>query len=386
MYLFNPDHDLALANRSESYTPPYSAVKMTEDLVLLPLWYAPNGSKIVAEGAENKAFLESMKTLFQINVTMISFSEIARFPNEKIVPWGWNPALRKKLLNAYVSEQNTPSIDEIERLYDYSGRQHAVKMLRELKRDNELFCGESHYFTLINDVLRFLDSQSGNGVLKMPHSGSGKGLIWILGEMTDKQIDWVRRVLRVQGGIVAEPVLPKVQDFAMEYKMENGCIRFIGYSLFRTSDSGAYLGNELMSDEEIEQKLLHYIPKSILHHINELLKQKIPVYFPDYNGFLGIDMMICKTERGYQVQPCVEINMRMNMGLVAHIFRERFVAQQAKGMLMVEYFNLKHKALAHHQQMINNSPLIIENGKIKKGYLALTPVNEDTNFVAYTLL
>jgi len=389
MHLFNPHNDLALANFNASYTPPVSALKMAEDLALLPLWYAPNNSKIVVEGAENKVFSESIKTLFRIDATIVSFSEIGNFPNEKIVPWGWNPALRKKLLDANVSEKNVPTIDELKRLRDYSGRQYAVKMLRELKQENDFrqtLCGESHYFTTLNDVLQFLASQPGNSVLKMPNSGSGKGLVWILGDTTDKQTDWVRRVLKTQKGIVAEPVLKKTRDFAMEFCMENGKTEFVGYSLFRSTTSGAYMGNELMCDAAIEKELTRYVSIDILLQIRELLQKKLPQFFPFYNGYVGVDMMICETPSGFCVQPCVEINMRMNMGLVAHKFRERFVVQGISGKFVVDFFKKQNEALAFHQKTQRDFPLVIENKKIKSGYLALTPVSENTNYVAYVIV
>lgn len=40
MYLFNPEHDLALANFSPNYTPPASAALMAAELALLPAWYS----------------------------------------------------------------------------------------------------------------------------------------------------------------------------------------------------------------------------------------------------------------------------------------------------------------------------------------------------------
>ena len=389
IHIFNPDNDLALANFTASYTPPSSAVKMANDLAILPLWFAPNGSRIMAEGDENKAFLEKTKSLFGIDTTLVSFSEIGNYPNEKIVPWGWNPALRKKLLETNVSEKNVPTIDELKRLRDYSGRQHAVKILRELKYESdfrEMLCGESHYFTDIDDVLKFLSSQSGNSVLKMPNSGSGKGLVWILGEVTDKQTDWVRRVLKTQKGIVAEPVLKKTRDFAMEFCMKNGKAEFVGYSLFRSTTSGAYVGNELMCDAAIEKELTNYISAGILFQIRELLQKKLPQFFPFYNGYVGVDMMICETPSGFRVQPCVEINMRMNMGVVAYKFRKRFVTQGASGRYVVDFFKKKNEALVFHQKAKRDFPLITENEKIKSGYVALTPVNESTNYHAYAIM
>lgn len=383
LYFFNPDNDLALANFRVNYTPPASALKIARDLAMLPLWYAPNGAKIVAEESESKPFLQAVEQLFSIHALLISFSETADFSNEKIIPWGWNPTLRKKLSDVNVPEAILPSLETLKRLREYSGRQYAVKMLRELKAESDIFCGESYFFTTLNDVLLFLASQSGNSVLKMPNSGSGKGLIWILGSITDKQTDWVKRILKTQGGIVAEPVLNKIRDFAMEFHAENGKIYFAGYSLFRSAASGAYLGNELMSDENIEKVLSEYVSIDVLRHLQDTLRQKLTRYFPYYSGYLGVDMMICETSRSYCVQPCVEINMRMNMGMVARIFYDRFVSSKAAGRYAVDFFKKRGEALVHHQKMTTNFPLVIENGKIKSGYFNLTPVTEDTNYAAW---
>ena len=50
MHLFNPEHDLALANFSPNYTPPASATLMAAELALLPVWYS-GGEPVVAEGS-----------------------------------------------------------------------------------------------------------------------------------------------------------------------------------------------------------------------------------------------------------------------------------------------------------------------------------------------
>lgn len=383
MYLFNPDNDLALANFSANYTPPASAVKLAWDLALLPVWYAPDGTKIVADGAENEAFLSDLKMVFAVESTLIPFSDVSCFPTEKMVPWGWNPALRKKLSDVGVAEENLPTMAELKRLREYSGRQYAVQMLGELKKWRNDFCGESHYFATTQSVLAFLAAQPGNSVLKMPNSGSGKGLVWVLGEITDKQTDWCRRVIRQQGGVVAEPVLDKKQDFAMEFFAENGAVRFSGYSLFQSAASGAYSGNYLLSDAKIENRLSEYVPAETLHSLKSFYPKKLAEYFPHYNGCIGVDMMVCKTPDGYRLQPCVEINVRMNMGMVARIFCDRFVAKESSGKFAVDYFKTTADALRFHQTMRCNFPLIVENGRIKSGYQPLTPVTEKTNYAAW---
>lgn len=386
MYLFNPDNDLAFANFNSNYTPPASARKIADDLAVLPIWYAPEGEKVVAEGEHNRRFLESMNQILSIPVSLVSFSDISLFPQEEIVPWGWNPALRKRLLDAGVSEENILSPEALKQLRKDSGRQNAVHILNELKVENDVFCGESHFFSSTDDVLTFLSSRDGNKVLKMPNSGSGKGLVWILGDITDKQIDWCRRVIREQGGIVAEPVLNKVQDFAMEFYADYGKIGFVGYSLFQSAASGAYMGNFLMPDAEIETKLAKYTDKKLLQQLQTHLAKKISLHFPHYSGVLGVDMMVCNTAEGYRIQPCVEINMRMNMGVVAHTFLKRFVKNGSTGKFGIRFFKKQGDALVNHNEMKRKFPLVVNETYITRGYLSLNPVNENTRYVAWVLI
>lgn len=385
MHLFNPWHDLALANFAANYTPPASALQMTEELALLPVWYG-EGDAVIAEGKETRSFLDTIKEVLPVSAELISFAEIALHPREKIIPWGWNPALCKKLLSLGASKEQIPTMEELQRLRDYSDRQHAVRLLRELSAQESSFCGESHYFTRVEELLDFLQSTPGDKVLKMPLSGSGKGLIWILGAITDKQVDWCRRVIREQGGVVAEPVLQRVVDLAMEFYLDEGITRFAGYSMFRSAKSGAYLGNELLSDSRIEENLSAYVSIELLHRLRETLLGKLSLYFPSYSGYAGVDMMICKTEEGYAVQPCVEINMRMNMGVVARRFQDRFMGVDGQGRFTVDYFRKPEGALSFHQKMQRESPLTVENGKIVSGYLSLTPVTADTRYSAYIVV
>lgn len=382
MYLFNPEHDLALANFSPNYTPPASAALMAAELALLPVWYS-DGDPVLAEGEQHRLHLEAVRQLLPIPSSLVSCKEISKYTCQPIIPWGWNPSLRKRLITCGVQEEQLPSSAELLQLRNYSHRHHAVRILSELLAEEPAFCGESYYFTTLDDLLTYLQSFSGDKLLKMPLSGSGKGLIRILGAITDKQTDWCRRVMREQGGVVAEPVLNKVVDFAMEYYLEEGRARFAGYSLFRAAASGAYLGNELLSDAHIMERLTAYIPAGLLDKLRESLTAKLAASFPHYTGYAGVDMMICQTGEGYSVQPCVEINMRMNMGMVARIFHNRFMMEGGQGEFTVGYFKKPGSALLLHQEMQRESPLRVVDGKIVSGYLSLTPVGADTRYSAY---
>ena len=62
LYIFNPDHDLALASDSDHFDAPLSAKQFATDFSLLPLWYAEKYSCIWAERVDVEWF-ESMKKL-----------------------------------------------------------------------------------------------------------------------------------------------------------------------------------------------------------------------------------------------------------------------------------------------------------------------------------
>ena len=53
-----------------------------------------------------------------------------------------------------------------------------------------------------------------------------------------------------------EPIYNKVKDFALEFYSDGrGEVRFAGYSVFSTNEHGAYTGNLLASDGQIEESI-----------------------------------------------------------------------------------------------------------------------------------
>ncbi len=383
IYIFNPDNDLALANFGEHYTPPHSALKIGEDLDVLPIWFSEKDSRVICREVSNSEFENTISAL-GITFESVSWREAAATAAE-IMPWGWNPSLRRKMIDMGFAAQRLPTMEEIALLKSYSSRENAVKMLRELKESEDGFCGESYYFSTLHEVLDYLASSSVDNVLKMPNSGSGKGLVWIQRQITAKQTDWCRRVIREQGGVVAEPKLNKIRDFAMEFSLENGKADFVGYSLFKSAISGAYTGNMLLPDDAIEKQLSEYAEVADLQRLKTMLKRKLPLYFPKYRGFVGVDMMICKAQKP-MIQPCVEINMRMNMGLVAHTFRKRFVKESSQGVFVIDFFKKQGEALEFHSKNKKKHPLHIENKQIVEGYLNLNPIAKNTCFTAYAVI
>ena len=389
LYLFNPDQDLALASGEVNYMPPASARRMAEELALLPVWFADRPCSVLAPSAYNQSFLEEMLDLFPLPASLRTqaedFSEV-----RSVVPWGWNPALRKRLLSLGVPDAALPSMEDIGRLRDLSHRLQAVRLLSGLQVD-EVFCGESCYLTALADCRAFVESLE-CCLLKAPLSGSGKGLNWCKGAFTPLIERWCARIIEQQGGVVGEPVYNKVEDFAMEFYSDGkGRIIFAGYSLFRTNAGGAYEGNRLLPDAEIERRLSAYVPVAALHRLREELQRRLSVSLgTEYTGYLGVDMMICRfpenEKTAFRIHPCVEINLRMNMGVMTRFLYDCYVHPDSAGCSGIDYHPSEGEVLKEHERMSATYPLEIREGKVCSGYLPLVPVHKRSCYRAWMLV
>ena len=102
----------------------------------------------------------------------------------------------------------------------------------------------------------------------------------------------------------------------MLFECHHDGIDFIGYSLFE-SRNGAYSRNILASNEDIEDIIAGYMSRDTLTAIREDLTSILADRLVgNYEGFLGVDQMICQTDSPVFI-PVSEINLRMTMGLVA---------------------------------------------------------------------
>ena len=251
---------------------------------------------------------------FDLKVSLIPMSSLASYPDAVIVPWGWNPSLVRTLQASGVSECQLPSMEELEQLWGYTHRRHAVETLAALRSLDERLTGEPRYVTSVEELLAYLELVPGDKVLKMPLSGSGKGLIWILGGITDKQVDWCRRVIRGQGGVVVEPIWDRIRDFAMEFWLDNGTAKFAGYSLFKRPHQVPTWAMSYSPMHELRSCWVPTCPFPSSISLGRAYCSCCQTVFP-VTGVRGRDMMVCATSEEYKAHPCVEINMRMNMGL-----------------------------------------------------------------------
>ena len=96
---------------------------------------------------------------------------------------------------------------------------------------------------------------------------------------------------------------------------------------------------------------------------------------PCYRGCFGVDMMLYRASDGtVRLHPFVEVNLRMNMGMVARRIADRFVAEGCEGVYRVDYSPRAGALYRDHLERQHENPVVIRPGKLVKVSFALTPV------------
>ena len=282
IYIFNPEHDLCIANGDENFVPPRSAVGFAKENVDL--------------------------------------SEHIRRPNKQrrqIIPWGWNHALKKRLINEGVDPATLPSEEELQFIRTHSRREFALDVHSRLSIGDPQVIEPDYRIIAasVSEIEAFI-SVNGSAVLKSPLSGSGKGIRFVREGLSESDEGWCRRVIDKLGSVIVERRFEIIKECAMLFECHHEGIDFIGYSLFE-SRNGAYSRNILASNEEIEDILAGDISRTTLTAIREELTAILAdTLVGHYEGFLGVDQMICQTASPVFI-PVSEINLRMTMGLIA---------------------------------------------------------------------
>lgn len=383
VYYFNPNHDLATANGSENFKAPESAVSLADDLSLLPCWYAEAGSTIISD----VKFSDAINPL-SLNVNTVPTFVSHKLEATQIVPWGWDAAVRKFFLQNGLAASSLPSEEMIQKYKNLSHRRlagEAMNFLRERALFPDSIPSAAAELHTLDDVKLFAKTHN-EIVLKAPWSGSGKGIFWSTGDLTASIAGWCRRVIEKQGSIMAEKAYDRVQDFAMEFKVVDNKVEFAGYSLFYTEGGGIYRGNRLMSNDNILKELTRWVDVDYLEWIKmNLLEFLTAEVAPYYSGYIGVDMFVLRDNEKFYVNPVVEINLRMTMGMVARIIADRYVDSGARGWFMIDHLPPGVMLMDHKKRMLRQ-PMEIKDAKFTRGYLSLCPINENTVYRATVIL
>ena len=327
VYLFNPEHDLALAHGAHNYTTPPFARQLRHDLRLLPAWMAPAGSYIAVP--DDAPIDDDRRWLLDhhLDVTPVTISRIVDLGACRIHPWGWDAALRYRLLQAGVSPGNLPTDEQLDWIQRLSHRRVTIAVHQSL---GGTFSPCPVELNNHQDVVAFMHQHPGC-YLKMPWSGSGKGIYRVIDPQGDSHVlRWIDGALHRQGSLLCEVGLDRVQDFAVECECRDGKTVLTGYSVFDSDFHSQFGTGRVAPMDELHQFLLVQYP-ALDQVVQNVLNALDGIVAPHYEGPLGIDMMLYRNEHGdIALNPCVEVNLRMTMGMVTaamgsiHGLRGRF--------------------------------------------------------------
>ena len=398
IHYFNPGHETAVLSGKVNYTPTRQVQIMFRDLACLPLWYAnPHDLVWVEDLPQAEAYVSVLRSLFPQLPSVIS-TESFRYLSESVeyeaTPWGLSPQSLhhyKKLLQSGKYKLVIPEwLDEYKQL---TGRQTARKVLERLREllpemilpDLPVFCRS------IEEIETYMQTNQPPFILKTPFSSSGRGLQWLYScELMEKDRQWIEGAVRKQGEISIELALDKQQDWAMEFESDGkGTVTYRGLSVFGTAERGAYSGNILGSESFRESFILAHLSSSTFIQVKKALEIVLSeIYGYLYTGCIGVDMLLYRQPDSllWNIHPCVEINMRQTMGMVAVQLSEQFLEANHTGRFVVDYEALPGEVQNKDKDMRQKYPLVVTNGKIQSGYLSLCPISSDTHYWAYIII
>lgn len=318
LFLFNPENDIALALGLPRITPPRQAAMFHRAGAMIPFWLGEPDDAVLLDGDDVTRASRWMESLGGVAgpKPVVSGAGSCWSPE----PWGWS-------LDAVAQFEKSgvlfPYRDDIT---------HHMRRRRELshRRTSLLFLSK---WVLTGDALMFplpveiSDPQEiarqvgvyGRAVVKSPWSSSGRGVFPVSRATMGASMARIAGIMRRQGSVMVEPLLPKLQDFAMLFNYGHGKAELAGYSLFHNSNATNYGGNYIGSDEMITSRLERWVSRNELDKVARKTARILSDILGDeYDGPLGVDMMICGGEgEAPWIDPCVEINMRYTMGFVA---------------------------------------------------------------------
>ncbi|MCM1483606.1 MAG: hypothetical protein NC043_04660 [Muribaculaceae bacterium] len=297
LLLYNPWNDLALASGLDSYTPPAAARDMALGGALFPLWWAEKDDSVLAPQHMAEA-AETMRKRYGLHGTIGHKADTA-------APWGWSAATRRTYLTHGMPPEALPSQDQIEEIRRLSHRRTTIEMHRLLGMPPDECPYEASSTAEAMERIAHL----GRAVVKLPWSCSGRGVMFTARHSTDELARRLEGMIRRQGSVLIEPEYSPKMECAALYYADDGMVTLRGFSRFLSSADGRYGGNIVAPQAHIKAMLGHDITDTAVcmaGHLETIIGDR-------YSGWIGVDMLL----HSHGLNPCMEINMRMTMGVAA---------------------------------------------------------------------
>lgn len=322
IHLFNPENDLALANNLENFTLSKGAVAIKSAGAFLPMFWAEKDDLILAQSG-----IDSAMSYYQNRYNLNGTASSTVVAGHEIAPWGWSRYTRLELINAGADISSLPDDIILEKQRQLSHRRTAISINRALGVDDDLLPIEASSTEQAMERISQLDE----AVIKLPWSSSGRGVIYSSQLAPNNIPAYVSGMIARQGSVTIERKLNRLQDFASLFFSDGKCVYFKGYSVFSTNRIGFYEGNIV----EPQSLLKKRIGIDLSDTTTLLEKTLTKLVAPYYKGWLGIDMIIHRNSDGSTgLAPCVEMNLRMTMGVAAMLAAEKVYSIEKSPMLL----------------------------------------------------
>lgn len=398
VYFFNPTCELAIANGSFSYMPPKLLRDFETDCSVLPMVFATASDYILTECKVSQDFIRRLSDAGFPVPAFLGLKEVmSKDALGHLYPWGWSPAthfilkdLKEKCCPQFKQSPVFYWKEEHKLLFE---RMTSLTFLKNFLETNP----SEHYLELENigtritsceEIEQLLKKHSAL-VLKAPLSSSGRGIQIIRkSTLNTSNKQWISGVMNQQQYLIAEPFLDKVTDLSFQFKItDTEEPEYLGYSIFETNTNGQYKStfihpkNNILAIPWSTVKMEELI-ETTANRLSKQLKNSPFSLF--HRGFIGIDAMIYKDHDQLKMQPCIEINSRMNMGILTlHI--EKYIHPQSFGKFELFYGKPGEYHRFANQKAIEH-PLKMKQGKLNSGFLSLVEPNETKHFGAFILV
>ncbi len=335
LLLFNCSNDLALASDTREYIPPKNVARMERDLAVLPLWWGDDGDALLFPDVD--ALSRARRFVGEVNDKILltspeeGYEALCNRAGRPFLPapWGWSKAAVERFARMGVPRSLLPDDIRLADVRTLSSKRFAVDYISRFLSYAE---GENYYPMLVGHKMRYVTSIDevavhGRTMFKSLWSSSGRGVFAADNVYEPSVYEKLCGFIKRQGGFVIDEMYDKHLDFALEYSIDDaGCVNFLGYSVFVAADNGYYGSNIVTPQSELRRIIIEagvpsYLLDAVMRRHRALLSQMLG---GRYSGVLGIDMLVATKDGKTVLHPCVEINLRMNLGIAAISLAERY--------------------------------------------------------------
>ncbi len=402
IYYYNPSCEMAVGNGLPHYQAPALVSQLEKDLSFLMVYLSKPEDWVLLAANLSDTFRTSIQKAGFILPQLIDaeqffFSEkYLKAKKQSFEPWGISPVVLNKVkphFSSFCRDYRNSNMSVWKASFrQFFSRETSLNILTQVLNKNPKgnllptsnipkVCGSIEHVEM--ELKRHQKI-----ILKAPWSSSGRGALFLNEpRLNNSNRQWIQGIVKAQGFIMAEPLLNNRLDFSFHFKVGDGGIDFLGTTCFKTNQRGQYVGSYLEAYPEfVTREFGAYYNSQILKELSAQLQQALQEHqlSREYRGVLGIDAMLCMDENDqFYIHPCVEINLRYNMGTITLALRDMF--PESKGFWKTVYAP-KGQLINIEKQLKNDYPPVFAEGRLKSGFLPLTPMEEGVKFASFLML